>query len=58
MMVTVNNHWAGVEPCGIFDDLSRTRLEFVLRVMQAAAGSDQRGQNSWKRVKPQLAHTY
>jgi hypothetical protein len=33
VMVTVNNHWAGVEPYGIFDDLSWTRIEFVLRVM-------------------------
>jgi hypothetical protein len=33
VMVTVNNHWAGVEPYGIFDDLSWTRLEFVLRTL-------------------------
>lgn len=33
VMVTVNNHWAGVEPYGIFDDLSWTRVEFVLRIM-------------------------
>lgn len=33
VMVTINNHWAGVEPYGIFDDLSWTRIEFVLRMM-------------------------
>lgn len=30
VIVTVNNHFAGVEPWGIFDDLVWTKLEFVL----------------------------
>ncbi len=31
VIVTVNNHYAGVEPRGIFDDLRWTTIEFVLR---------------------------
>lgn len=34
VMVTVNNHWAGVEPYGVFDDLEWTTVEFVLRVLK------------------------
>ncbi|MEJ6007270.1 hypothetical protein WG899_17105 [Paucibacter sp. AS339] len=34
VMVTVNNHYAGVEPFGIFDNLSWTTIEFVLRYVQ------------------------
>lgn len=30
VMVTVNNHYAGVEPFGIFDNLQWTTIEFVL----------------------------
>lgn len=33
VMVTVDNRWGGVEPLGIFDDLSWTTVEFVLRYL-------------------------
>jgi hypothetical protein len=33
VMVTIDNQWAGVQPYGIFDNLSWVRLEFVLRIM-------------------------
>lgn len=33
VIVAINNEWAGVQPYGIFDNLSWTRLEFVLRIM-------------------------
>ncbi len=34
VMVTVNNHFAGVEPFGIFDNLRWTNIEFVLRYLR------------------------
>lgn len=33
VMVTVDNRWGGVEPLGVFDDLSWTTIEFVLRYL-------------------------
>lgn len=33
VMVTVNNHYAGVEPWGIFDNLAWISVEFVLRCL-------------------------
>ena len=34
VMVTVNNHYSGVEPYGIFDNLTWTTIEFVLRYLK------------------------